>query len=249
MDDDTLTKEMFLKSFENVVSLILKMQAKNDDTISNLEKTYELLKERVQNDYHSKVSLSVKEIKDLVKAQVDRIVAEHEKKMMSVDEKMAQVHSGIDGKNADETQVVQDVLAQIKLPAYKETVLDGPDEIRNKLELLQGEERLDKSAIKGLEDEIRNLKDMIVNVGTNRGNSSGPNANAVQYADLSSQCNGVLKAFSVPRHRKIIALHGSESPLIYRPTTDFTTSNVTLTLTSEVLAPATGQSLIFLYIK
>jgi len=61
---------------------------------------------------------------------------------------------GADGSSIDENQVIQEVLKQIKLPEQQAIIFDSPDEIRNKLELLQGNERLDKSAIKGLDEEL-----------------------------------------------------------------------------------------------
>lgn len=127
---------------------------------------------------------------------------------------------------------------------------DSAEEIRNKLESLEGENRLDKSVIKGLEEDIKSLKENINNISPRRGvGAGGPNANAVQFADLTSQCNGSTKTFSVPRHRVALLLVGTQFPLIYRNITDFTTANVTLTLTAEVKAPTTGQSLIFLFVK
>ena len=96
--------------------------------------------------------------------------------------------------------------------------------------------------------QIEELKDMVIR--STQGRAFGaPNANAVQYADLTSQCNGVLKSFQVPRHRIVLGLQSTQFPIIYRPTTDFTTSNLVLTLTDQVSAPETGQTLIFMYIK
>ena len=155
---------------------------------------------------------------------------------------------GSDAKKIDEEKILQDVLSQIKLPEQKELLLDTPEQLRDKLEALKDDQRLDKDAVKGLKEEIVSLKELIVKVGTSRG-GGGPNANAVQFSDLTSQCDGSLKEFQVPRHRVALMLCGTQFPLIYRNVTDFTTSNLKLTLTAEVTAPTTGQTLIFLYIK
>lgn len=62
--------------------------------------------------------------------------------------------------------------------------------------------------------------------------------------DLSSQCDGVIKTFNVPLNLGVIGLYSTQAPIIYRPIIDFTEGNGTLTLTSEVGAPQTGQTLI-----
>lgn len=43
-------------------------------------------------------------------------------------------------------------------------VAETPEQIRNKLELLQGEERLDKKAVKGLDEEFKKLGEQILNI-------------------------------------------------------------------------------------
>lgn len=88
---------------------------------------------------------------------------------------------------------------------------------------------------------IKNLPKATIK--TKRGGGGG----TVSYEDLTSQCNGVLKTFTVPLHSRVIALLGTQFPVIYRPLVDFTTSGTVLTLTDQVSAPETGQTLTFLY--
>lgn len=59
---------------------------------------------------------------------------------------------GKDGKDADQNAIVAEVLTKIKFP--DPVVLDGPMEIRNKLETLTGPERLKATAIDGLEEFV-----------------------------------------------------------------------------------------------
>lgn len=54
-----------------------------------------------------------------------------------------------DGKDADEERVIGEVISRIKIDPTVVTV--SAEEIRNKLASLEGEDRLDKSSIKGLE--------------------------------------------------------------------------------------------------
>lgn len=70
--------------------------------------------------------------------------------------------------------------------------------------------------------------------------------------DLSSQCDGARKTFTLtkPFVSGTVQLWGTQFPIVYRPVVDFTeNSNGTITLTSEVGAPASGQTLVALYEK
>ena len=155
---------------------------------------------------------------------------------------------GQDGKDADEQAIINAVQSKIKVPAIEEIEKDLPKlgtSIRDSLELLQGDDRLEMSAIKGLDDKLKEVE-----TASKKGRTSvGGLINTVRYYDLSDQLNGVLKEFYVPAHRVAVQLVGTQFPIIYRPGTDFTTANHTLTLTDAVEAPAFGQSLLFLYVK
>jgi len=70
---------------------------------------------------------------------------------------------------------------------------------------------------------------------------------AVYAADISSQCDGSNKTFTIPAHSRSILLTGTDFPIIYKPISDYTISGITLTLTAEVPAPISGASLIFTY--
>lgn len=131
-------------------------------------------------------------------------------------------------------------------PIIKEVAIaENAEQMRDKIESLVGENRLDKSAIKGLDEELKKISEK----------TSGPQYVAgrmgarVHYYDLTPQCNGVLKVFSVPLNFGILGVFSTEFPIIYRPQIDWTEGNKTLTLTAQVSAPATGQTLWLQYIK
>lgn len=70
--------------------------------------------------------------------------------------------------------------------------------------------------------------------------------------DLSSQCDGSNKTFTLTKAfvSGTVQLFSTQFPIIYRPITDFTeNTNGTITLTTEVGAPASGQTLVALYEK
>ena len=60
-------------------------------------------------------------------------------------------------KAKDDEKLKNELLAQI--PEIKETILDTPEKMRDKLESLRKDERIDISAIRGIEDEIKKMRD------------------------------------------------------------------------------------------
>lgn len=120
------------------------------------------------------------------------------------------------------------------------------EQIREKLENLKGDERLDKSAIKGLEDEIKNLKELLAKRSTRLFGGARKSVYTKAY-DLTSLVDGSTKAFTLPFDTiNVTAVFGTQFPLIFAPTTDWTFSGRTLTLTDAVGAPQSGQTLICL---
>ena len=120
-------------------------------------------------------------------------------------------------------------------------VTDTPNQIAEKLNTLT--EAVDKSVIRGLEEEIKKLWAR----PTGGGGRGGPRLQAP--ADVSSQCDGSNKTFRVGTHLGIVSVHGTDFPQIYRPIIDYTETATGITLTSAVPAPNTGATLIIKYFK
>lgn len=121
----------------------------------------------------------------------------------------------------------------------------SPEQIRNKLELLQGNERLDKKAIQGLDEEFEKLNERITNIP--RGGRLGMRKIPIpRTVDLSDQCNGVLKSFSLPTDTtRVYFVIGSQFPQVHSDIyADWTFTGNTLTLGAGVGAPKTGQRLL-----
>jgi hypothetical protein len=92
----------------------------------------------------------------------------------------------------------------------------------------------------GLQAQIDSLQSQITNLPT--GGGSGLTAASIQ--DVSSQCDGVTKTFTLTGTP--IMVWGTQFPGVYQPVTDFTAASGSFTLTTTVGAPATGQTLIAL---
>lgn len=160
---------------------------------------------------------------------------------------------GKPGKPADEAKIVEKVLSKLpKLNPLDESAL--VEKILKLLpilpEVLTFEEIIKQINSKERIIDWKTLKNVpydVTHKSTSKGGMRG-GGDTIFYSDLSSQCDGVTMTFTVPRHNKIVGLRGTQFPIIYRPSVDFTTSGTTLTLTSQVGAVESGQTLIFEYV-
>ena len=241
-DEEVPTRQEFVDSFKNVIDYVKKMEGTLSKDISDIADTLKKLADQVKADTSSsieEVKLTASQLKQLERT-IEKSVTD---KMASVDAKMDSVK---DGQDADEEKIVSSVLSM--MPTPKDGSPDTSEQIRNKLETLKDEDRLDASAIKGLEKLIKKQK--VNNVMTPAVIPTG--GGVVKAYDLSTSLNGVLTTFSLPAFWRIISVHLSSTPNILRPTTDYTIdgSVFTITFTSEITAAtqlSTGQTLIIVY--
>ena len=187
-----------------------------------------------------------KEIKSFIPSPIngkDYILTEKDKKEIASKITVPIVEKVIEKIKVIEKQPMVTEITKVTNEIKEVAKTDKPLEIADKLNTT--EESVNQSVIKGLTNFLKNIQRSIKEKsgGINRGGGD------IMYVeDLTSQCNGVLKTFTVPKHRKAISLLGTQFPIIYRPTIDWTTSGTILTLTSEVGAPETSQTLVFTYI-
>jgi hypothetical protein len=154
MDEDTLTRAQFVESFENVVNLVLKVEKKNSDFIDEAKQMIENIKTHVRG-------LSEEDFKGLksdMLSEVGMLSAKLDTQQKQIEQKMAQLRDGLDGVSPDVDEVARAAAELIKLPEYRAPIMDGPQEIRDKLETLQGTERLKIDAIDALREELDALK-------------------------------------------------------------------------------------------
>ena len=237
---DILRKGDFETSFKKVLELVLQIQKNQQQAMADLRKTYEAVIQRLQNDHndnYSKLRGQVDEV--FVGDKVNGMTKEHTARMAATDKKLAEAEEKI--KSLKNGYTPKKGIDYNDGKPGKDGRLIASEEVRNKLESLRGDERLDKTAIKGLEEMIK--EKVVVRGG------GGPNANAVQFADLSSQCTGSNKTFTTPKYRYALLLISTQFPVLYKPTTDFAIGNGQIILTDAVVAPASDQTFIFLYIK
>lgn len=231
----TLLKGMmdFLRDFKKTM---LDKMAQHSQSLDQNHQSHmgEMMKEMKENG--DKMSKMVTETKDTMRSESRTVMRYIDQKVNDLRDEMPEMPD-MDAMHEEMRKEMSAIEAKIPtLPPEKN--------IEGMLDELQ---QFYKEELEKLRKEM--LERIAKRSGT-IGGVAGPNANAVQFYDLSSQCNGSTTSFYVPTHRVALMLVGTQSPIIYRPTTDFTTGRNTLDLvTAQVGAPQTGQSLIFLYVK
>ena len=140
MDADTLTKETFAQSFQTVVNFVLKIEKQI------IEKNNKEIRENL-NELTGTVTKKLSEVKNGVDGK-DGIDGRS-----GIDGKEGK--DGVDGNTIDENVVVDKVI--VKLP-IDDFLNPSPENHRDNLESLKGNERLDINAIKGLLERLETLE-------------------------------------------------------------------------------------------
>ncbi len=226
--ENRLTKADFIKGFEQVINLVLKVQKDQSEAISRLEETHKMMLEKMRGDN----SMSLTEIKGLTSKHIAEYTQKHTD---TISQKMAEVKNG---KDADEKVIVGKVLSQIKFPD-----IEKPEQIRIKLETLKGDQRIDKTAIRGLEkieDEIKRIDNKPTGGGFRASHST-------KFHSLTA--DGSTKIFAVPKSVTSIVLT-SDTPFILFENSGFTINKTRtqITLTADI-APSNGAQLLYQYVE
>lgn len=248
MDGDNLalTGEDFVKSFEMVVSYVKQV---DENLSSQLETALGRIKE-LQDDLRNNNKTAVEDMKKMLNTLFvgDKFASLEEAirravdaKIVEIDRKAASVRNGANGRDGG------------RGPAGRDGSPDTPQQIVSKLSSLRGNERLGAEAIDGLDERIKSVSRASGGGGPVFVPTGGANGGkTVKYYDISGDLDGSTKTFTLPAFHRIISVHCSSQPFIFRPTTDWTAdaSAMTITFTSavdETLSLATGQSVVVVY--
>jgi hypothetical protein len=149
--------------------------------------------------------------------------------------------------------VVEKVIEKTERIVEKPTITEKTIKIENPVtgeEIIEkinsSENKIDSERIEGLDDKFKELR---TEIASTRSTSVGGVRRVYQpyLDDFSAQTDGVTKTFYLSREplkANAILVWGTDFPIILRPTTDFTVSGKTLTLTSSVPAPSQGATLL-----
>lgn len=123
------------------------------------------------------------------------------------------------------------------------------DKTKEGLEAIEDEkDKLSIKAIGHLQEQLDELKKKVGNRVAIFGGSVGKHNTEVY--DLSASLDGTTTTFNVPAMWKLILVLSTSTPRIFRPTVDFTSTNTSVTFTSEIdptTTLATGQTVLLVY--
>lgn len=225
--DENLTKEDFVKSFEQIIQLVLKIEKRNSEVVDMIEKTYANLVKRAQDDHTSAYT-------DLTGKVNHVFVGERLAEMKKlIDDRIAKIKDGKDGKDSS-------VPGPKGLQGYpgKDGSPDTPGEVRDKLERLPSGEKLSIQAIQDLSKIIEELKNRPV------GTVGGLISRRIRFIDdetPTGTVNGTNKIFTVSKFPESGSLKVYRSGARQRVTEDYTLSGRTITFT---VAPVVGEILL-----
>jgi hypothetical protein len=152
---DHLGREEFLKEFERVLAFVKQLKNTNKQVISGAYERVNLLALRLKENNEQDIEKAKLEMTGLIEDYLAKVETATNQKMREVDEKVKELKNGIDGKDADEQAIADKVLREVQSPIIEKIEKNLPklgEPIRDALELLAGDQRLDKSAIRGLDE-------------------------------------------------------------------------------------------------
>mgnify|MGYP001581853242 FL=1 len=224
--DEGVSKEEFLANFKIVLDIVKKFKNRVDTAIITLTSQF--------NEQADRLSAENKEEFIKLKNQFNSLSKQ-------LTDKVSNLKNGQDGQNADEEKIVDKVLSKIKIPTIDELKKELPImavEVRDALELLTGDERLEISSIKSLKEELEELRKM---KGQGLG-GGGFSKLAMDFHIIDEEVptgaiNGVntdfvLAHMPAPTASLKVYLTGQKMKL----TTDYTLSSKTITFLTAPLA-------------
>ena len=241
LQKEMITAEDFTKAFAVVVQLIKELKSMNLQEFSSMKKEMTALSDKLISDFESVIAdtrktneTTFQKIKERSMESINTMFRKMD--VQGVMDRMRAEHNEMMQEMPDTEKMMMEML--VKVPTETgETIVDKINETDGKI---------DKERIEGLEDEIKALKKEIAT------KSSGGARRVYQpyVDDFTASTNGSLKVFVLsraPLRTNTVQVFGTDFPTILRPTTDFTVSGKTLTLTSAVPAPSVGATLLAHY--
>ena len=230
MDNESLTKEDFVNSFEEVVKLVLQIEKKNVEAISSLEKLFSSATDKFRGDTDKPIKRISTDNDNLNKSLVGFTTLLNEMK-----EKVNNVKDG-------EPPTKQQLLEVIK-PLIPKPLKGDKGKSENIQKLIDRIDELEKKLKKRL--QIPTLSG-----GQKGGIVTG--RDIIKDIDISADLDGVTKTFNIQAIYNIISVHCSSMPYALRKTIDFTYTTTTITFTDEILASSTlntGQTVVLTVVQ
>jgi len=189
LEKKVLKEDDFLKAFKLVMDAV----NKRDEAFKQATKILTDSIKGLENKLESNNSVSVSDMKKEISKALSKANKEQSNGLNFLRDKVRGLRNGND---VDESRVIESVISKIKLSEQKETILDSPTEIANKLESLPEDQKLAISATKGLKEALKEMKDRPLG----RAGSVQPFIfRTIKNHVPTETPNGSITAFSVPK--------------------------------------------------
>ncbi len=222
--------EVFLKA---VIQILKETQTKNADTTTALLTRFNTIKADLdKKDKECTAMLKLAEQKTALVPDMPKMMSEMKgmvaQNMTDMEAQMGTIHEGM-------MQEIETDLPKLGVG------------IRNGLELLIGDERLDRKAVKGIDELEKTLSDKIDAVPRGGGGGGGIVRGATRYQKLTP--DGSTKIFSVPKSVTAIIFMSDFPHVLFEGATNGFTLNAPRTQATLQVdnAPSTGSQLVYSY--
>jgi hypothetical protein len=231
MDEDALTKEQFKSAFDKVMTYVKQIEQNHKTHLERLQGLLTEATEKLSSDIENKAQVSKE---DLTK-MMDSVQSQLEKDRETIQTRLMEVRDGVD---ADEDLVVDRAAERVKeelfIPTTEDLMNDVPslaERVRDALELLQDDERLDVSAIKGIEEL---LQDVDGKIGKAVGAISVPSpVGWTKHQSISASSGTTVYSLTeAPGHQGKAAIVRYEGQVLTE-TTHYSISGTDITLTFD----------------
>ena len=151
MMDENISREEFVKSFEMVVKFVLEIRQKNEAEMEKLKAGYAQVIEQAKE----KLKKLIQKTENELEVKMNKIEKEYNAEFQTI-KRLEIIISKALKNQEDGLNFLRDKVRGLKNgekgEAGKDGSSDAPEQIRDKLEKLKDKEKLDISAIRGLED-------------------------------------------------------------------------------------------------
>ena len=158
---DSLTKKDFEEAFAKVIEYVKGINNKTENELKTISQAVKTAISRIESTASDNYAKTEEKLTKEQESALNDIQFKVEALIAEAQQKLDEVKSGEDGKDADEERMIAEVLANI--PAPKE---ETAEEVRDLLETLEGEDRLKIDAIDKLREELDRLEKEIKSKNT-----------------------------------------------------------------------------------
>lgn len=149
----SVTKEDFVAAFKNVVDIVLKIRKEAGDNRDTLKKEFTLLSQKLRDVNKDDFNEVRSEIRLTLGGVIDKMVSENNKTLAEFEKFFKKINEAQKSFENLKNEILVDVE---KTKPQPETAI----ETKNKIESLTGDNRVNKSAIKGIEEIEQGISDL-----------------------------------------------------------------------------------------